>query len=146
MTTSSSQPLVISVQAVKHAYFIDQDTHCSISLCTPDQFRVFIASIAPATWTDTDARSVLAQETLDDMDKWFVLSVLEKRLASSGHYLPLFTDRSCLTALKSKYDAPKSKNALRGKSGRAKTDQVQVVDSKSPKRAKRVRSKTNIAS
>lgn len=149
MMHAATAPLIISLHDARHAWFIHQGTQYSVSMCTPDQFRAFIASIAPATFTDTDARSVLVQDSLDDFSRWFVLSVLEKRLATEMQALPLYTDRACQTALPSKYNISKPrafKNATRGKSEGAKVKTVQLVVKKRARRSKRVRSETNIAS
>lgn len=153
MMHACTTPLIISLHDARHAYFRHQGQVHSISLCTPDQFRAFIASITPVTFTDQDARFVLAQQTLDDFDRWFVLSVLEKRLVTSGQALPLYTDKTCEKRLTTKYDISKprvfqtaTKNATRDKSEGAKVKTVQLVVKKRVRTAKRVLSKTNIAS
>ena len=83
MMNAATAPLIISLHDARHAWFTHQGKQYSISLCTPDQFRAFIASIAPSTFTDQDALSVLRQSDLDDFDRWFVLSVLENSSSNS---------------------------------------------------------------
>lgn len=129
----NSPPVIISIQQVRRTWFRQQDSIYTTCSCSADQFRAWVEQIAPPTWRDSDARDVLAQTDLDDFDRWFVLSTIEKRLVSAGQSLPVFLDAHC-------------EIAFRSKSERVQPPVVQKVVKTPPKRTQRTHRKQDIAS
>ena len=103
----AGQPVIISIQQIRHAWLRYQGTVYAVCTCPPEQFRAWVGQIAPPTWKDTDARAVLTQNPLDDLARWFVLCTIEKRLVTAGQSLPLWQDEECTIAFRSKSERAK---------------------------------------
>ncbi|GCE18962.1 hypothetical protein [Dictyobacter kobayashii] len=123
----SSVPVILLTKA-RLSWFVFNNQSYALMACSAEIFRLFVADQASITWTDQEAHQLLAQATLDDYDRWFILLSLGKFLKRNKRALPFYESRKL------------AENAITANSERATRPDSQSQGTYRAKRSQRVRS------
>ncbi|MBA2679592.1 MAG: hypothetical protein H0U76_14495 [Ktedonobacteraceae bacterium] len=89
----------LSLEQAVRSWFVLGQTAYPVECCSTAVFKAFIASVTPSDWSDSGCIGLLDQQTLDDLDRWFLLL----SLATANIDLPLYeSEASAKIALRAK--------------------------------------------